>query len=35
VSFGGNDIVRIDGDRVAEYWVSSDQAVFEDQLGLR
>ena len=35
VSFGGNDIVRIAGDRVVEYWVSSDQAVFESQLGLR
>jgi hypothetical protein len=33
VSFGGIDIMRVEGDRIAEYWVSSDGMDLMAQLG--
>lgn len=33
VAFSGIDLVRIDGDRVAEYWVCSDGTALMAQLG--
>ena len=34
VSFSGHDILRVDGDRFAEYWVISDTRALAQQLGL-
>lgn len=34
VSFSGLDLVRIDGGKVAEYWVCSDDAALLQQLGV-
>jgi predicted ester cyclase len=33
VSFGGIDLMRIDGELIAEYWVSSDGLALMGQLG--
>jgi predicted ester cyclase len=33
VAFGGTDILRLEGDRFAEYWVSSDGLELMAQLG--
>ncbi len=34
ISFHGNDILRLEGGKVAEYWVSSDGAHLMAQLGI-
>jgi predicted ester cyclase len=33
VAFGGTDILRVEGERFAEYWVSSDGLELMAQLG--
>ena len=33
VAFGGTDVLRVAGDRFAEYWVSSDGLSLMEQLG--
>jgi hypothetical protein len=33
VAFGGIDLLRVRGDRFAEYWVSSDGLALTGQLG--
>jgi predicted ester cyclase len=34
VSFAGTDILRLDGDLIAEYWVNADIVWFFQQLGI-
>ncbi|KAB8189404.1 hypothetical protein FH608_040130 [Nonomuraea phyllanthi] len=34
VAFSGHDLLRVEGDRFAEYWVISDAQTFNRQLGI-
>jgi predicted ester cyclase len=35
ITFRGSDFFRLEGDRIAEYWVSSDGVHLMSQLGMR